>query len=114
MVDSNTVIIVNRNGMGEADQVLQHRLVGTYLNLLNEHAILPAAICFYSEGVFLAVDGSPVLDVLESLEKKGVRLILCTTCVHYYNLAERVKVGIVGGMGDILEAERMASKVITL
>ncbi len=114
MLDSNTVIIINRNGMGEADQVLQHRLVGTYLNLLNEHNLLPAAICFYAEGVFLAVDGSPVLEVLQSLEQKGVRLILCTTCVHYYNLAERVKVGIVGGMGDILEAESRASKVITL
>jgi len=27
---------------------------------------------------------------------------------------DKVKVGIVGGMGDILEAQRRASKVITL
>ncbi len=114
MVDSDTVIVINRNGMGEADQVLQHKLVATYLQLLDEHDLLPAAICFYTEGVYLAVDGSPVLDTLRSLEKKGVRLILCTTCLNYYNLVERVQVGIVGGMGDILEAERKASKVITL
>ncbi len=113
-VETDTKVVINRNGMGEADQGLQHKLIGTYLNLLDEHNILPAAICFYAEGVYLAVDGSPVLDVLKSLEKKGVHLILCTTCLNYYNLVERVQVGIVGGMGDILEAQRRASKVITL
>ena len=114
MVNSDTVIVINRNGMGEADQVLQHKLVTTYLQLLDEHDLLPAAICFYTEGVYLAVDGSPVLETLRSLEKKGVRLILCTTCLNYYNLVERVQVGIVGGMGDILEAQNKATKVITL
>ncbi len=114
MSDADMVIIINRNGMGDADQVLQHRLVGNYLRLLDEHNILPGAICFYTEGVHLAVDGSPVLDTLRSLEKKGVRLILCSTCVNYYHLEKRVKVGIVGGMGDILEAQQKAAKVFTL
>ena len=114
MSDSDTVILINRNGMGEADQVLQHKLIGTYLTLLDEHNILPGAICFYTEGVHLAVEGSPVLETLKSLEKKGVRLILCSTCVNYYELKDRIKVGIVGGMGDILEAQRAAAKVITL
>jgi len=114
MADADTVILINRNGIGEADPVLQLRLVGTYLKLLDENNILPGAICLYTEGVHLAVDGSPVLEVLQSLEKKGVRLILCSTCLNYYNLAERVKVGIIGGMGDIIEVQRLAAKVITL
>jgi selenium metabolism protein YedF len=114
MLDSDTVILITRNGMGEADQVLQHKLIGTYLKLLDEHDILPGAICFYTEGVHLAVEGSPVIETLRSLEKKGVPLILCSTCLNYYNLMAKVKVGIVGGMGDILEAQQRASKVITL
>jgi hypothetical protein len=111
---SDTVILITRNGMGEADQTLQHKLIGTYLKLLDEHDLLPGAICFYTEGVRLAVEGSPVLETLGSLEKKGVRLILCSTCLNYYNLMDKVKLGIVGGMGDILEAQTRASKVITL
>jgi hypothetical protein len=111
---ADTVILINRNGLGEADQVLQHKLVSSYLTLLDEHNLLPAAICFYAEGVYLAVAGSPVLEILQSMEKKGVRLILCTTCVNYYNLHRRVKVGIEGGMSDILEAQLRAVKVITL
>jgi selenium metabolism protein YedF len=114
MSDSNTVIFITRNGMGEAEQALQHKLISTYFKLLDEHNILPGAICFYTEGVHLAVEGSPVLDTLQSLERKGVRLILCSTCLDYFNLTEKVQVGIIGGMGDILEAQRLATKVITL
>ena len=62
----------------------------------------------------MVVEGSPVLDLLQSLEAKGVRLIICSTCLQYYGLTEKVKVGIVGGMGDILLAQWMAGKVITL
>ena len=62
----------------------------------------------------MAVEGSPVLDLLRTLEAKGVRLILCSTCLQYFGLTDKVAVGIVGGMGDILLAQWMASKVITL
>jgi len=114
MSDSDTVILITRNGMGEAVQELQHKLIGTYLKLLDEHDVRPGAICFYTEGVKLVVEGSPVLNTLQSLEQKGVRLILCSTCLNYYDLLDKVKVGIVGGMGDILEAQRQAAKVITI
>jgi hypothetical protein len=112
--DSETVILVTRNGMGEAEPELQKKLITTYFKLLDENNILPAVICFYANGVHLVVGGSPVLDSLKSLESKGVRLVLCSTCLSYYNLTDKVQVGIVGGMTDIIEAQRLASKVISL
>jgi len=111
--DSETVLLITRNGMGDAEPALQQKLITTYFKLLDENNILPAAICFYANGVHLVVEGSPVLDTLSSLEAKGVHLVLCSTCLNYYNLLDRVCVGIVGGMTDILEAQRLASKVIT-
>jgi len=112
--DSDTVLLITRNGMGDAEPALQHKLIPTFFKLLDENNILPAAICFYANGVRLVVEGSPVIDLLKSLEAKGVRLVLCSTCLNYYNLTEQVKIGIVGGMTDILEAQQRASKVITL
>lgn len=112
--DSETVILITRNGMGEAEPELQQKLITTYLKLLVENTILPAVICFYTDGVRLAVTGSPVLEQLKSLEAKGVRLILCSTCLGFFNLADQVQVGIVGGMTDILEALRQAPKVISI
>jgi intracellular sulfur oxidation DsrE/DsrF family protein len=111
---SDTIILVTKEGMGSADVTLQHKLLDTYLNLLLENQTLPAAICFYTEGVKLVVEGSPFLDRLSQIEQKGVRLIICSTCLNYFGISEKVQVGIVGGMSDILEAQSRASKVITL
>ena len=113
-IDSDTVILFTRNGMGDAEPELQVKLASTYLKLLDENNILPAAICFYTDGVKLVVESSPVLDSLRSLESKGVRLILCSTCLNYFNLTEKVKVGIVGGMTDIIEAQMKAGKVVSI
>ena len=67
--------------MGSADAQLQLRLFDTYLNLLLENGSLPAAMCFYTEGVRVVAEGSPLLARLSEIEKKGVRLIICSTCL---------------------------------
>ena len=110
----DTVIQITNNGMGKADETLQHKLIGKYLELIQLNASLPNAICFYTDGVKLVVEGSPVLEQLGALEAKGVRLIVCSTCLDHFNLTDKVQLGIVGGMTDIIEAQTNAEKVITL
>jgi intracellular sulfur oxidation DsrE/DsrF family protein len=110
----NTVILVTVNGMGKGPVDLQLQLIGKYFELLAMQETLPAAICFYTEGVNLVVEGSLVIEKLHALEAKGTRLIVCSTCLNYFKLADKVKVGIVGGMGDILEAQMRAEKVISI
>lgn len=114
MPTPETTLLISRKGMGEADPELQTRLIQTYFKLIDEADTLPALICFYAEGVHLVLKGSPVLEPLQSLEAKGVRLIICNTCLNFYGLADQVAVGIKGGMTDIIEAQRRAGKVITL
>lgn len=110
----STVILITNNGMGQGDLELQHKLIQTYLRLLDENEMLPAVICFYTEGVKLVTEGSPVIEVLQAIESKGTHLVICGTCLNYYGLTDRVRVGIVGGMTDIIEAQRRADKLITL
>jgi len=110
----NTIILVTNNGMGKADETLQQKLFKKYLELIQQNDSLPNAICFYTEGVKLVVEGSSVLEQLKALEEKGVRLIVCRTCLEYFDLIDKVQIGIVGGMGDIIEAQMQAEKVITL
>ncbi len=110
----NTVILVTNNGMGKADETLQIILFDKYLDLIQLHNELPAAFCFYTDGVKLVCEGSLVIEQLKKLESKGVRLIVCSTCLNYFELSEKLQVGVVGGMGDIIEAQMKAEKVITL
>lgn len=108
-----TVIVINRNGMGDAPEELGYKLVQTHLSLL-QGEWLPSAICLYAEGVKLTVNGSPVLDQLQELSQQGVLILICSTCLNYYGLIDEVVVGTVGGMNDIMDVQHHANKVITL
>lgn len=100
--------------MGNADKFLQHKLIKSYLKLLIESEELPDVITFYTEGVKLTVDGSPVLEELQTLSDKGVLLFICSTCLNYYGIADKVRVGLQSHMPDILAVQQKADKVITL
>lgn len=111
---ADTVILITNDGMGNAEKPLRVKLLSTYLRLLQDIEPLPAAICFYTDGVKMAVEGSPVIEELKALEERGVHLILCGTCLKYFQLAGKVEVGFQGGMTDIIEAQWRADKLITI
>lgn len=52
---ANTILLITREGIGSAELALQHKLFDTQLKLLLENNSLPAAICFYTDGVKLVV-----------------------------------------------------------
>jgi hypothetical protein len=44
--------------------------------------------------------------------RRGGRV--CLTCLNHYGLADKIKVGTVGGMPAIIAAQLAATKVVTL
>ena len=113
-MNSQTVLVFTRNGLGQAPEDLQGKLTQKFLSLIYESGMLPAKILFYTDGVKLACAGSPIIELLKQIELEGVELVLCKTCLDYYDLQGKVAVGIVGGMPDIIEAMEKAGKVISL
>lgn len=109
-----TVLVFTRNGMGEAPEGLQQTLVAKFLSLAAQAEEKPAKILFYTEGVKLVCEGSPVLQWLRIMEDAGVELIVCSTCLEYFGLIDKVRVGKVGGMPGILAALQEADKVVSL
>jgi sulfur relay (sulfurtransferase) complex TusBCD TusD component (DsrE family) len=112
-MDKESVLLFTRNGIGHAPEALQQTLAAKFLALTLESGQLPGKILFYTDGVKLACQGSGVIDILKKIEAQGVELVLCKTCLDYFNLTSAVEVGVVGGMGDILEAIHQAGKVIS-
>ncbi len=112
-MNADTMILFTREGMGQAPGDLQQKLAGIFLNLLNQ-GDPPGVIACYGEGVRLACVGSPGLELLQALADKGTRIILCQTCLDYFALRHQVRVGIIGGMGDIVAAMTQASQVISV
>jgi len=103
----SVVVVFKSNGLGHTQaQDLKEKLVASFLGLIVDADTLPQAICFYTDGVKLACEGSPVLEALQALESCG------TTCLNYFGLMDEVRVGIPGGMGDIITAMWSADSVL--
>lgn len=109
-----TLILVNRCGMGQGEPELQLKLIVSYFNQLLSGNRIPHTIAFYGEGVKLVVSGSLALEPLARLAEKGVLLRACTTCLNYYGILDRLKIGEAGTLQQIVEAQWAADKVITL
>jgi intracellular sulfur oxidation DsrE/DsrF family protein len=109
------VVVFKSDGMGTtAAQPLRETLARKFLGLIIDADPLPAAICFYTDGVKLICEGSPILAELAALEQRGVPLVICKTCLDYFGLADQVRCGVVGGMTDIITAMWAADSLIEL
>ena len=62
----------------------------------------------------LVAEGSPLVLSLKLLEKLGIRLVACQTCLGYYGLEDKVVVGQVGGIKEIARLMAEAEKVIAV
>ena len=74
---------------------------------------LPAKIVLMNSGVLLAIENSPVLADLQSINQCGVEVIACGTCLDFYKVKDQLRVGRISNMYEIYEV-LAAHRVITL
>jgi selenium metabolism protein YedF len=98
--------------MGEGDDELGHLLMNNYIKAIKDLDRLPQKMVFYNNGVKLATNGSPVIEHLKDLEKMGVELLLCSTCVNYYSLEANFGAGSLSNMYAIAEVMASAGNIV--
>ncbi len=106
------IIIFSRPFMGEGDDELGAILVKSFFHTIVETGPAPGALLLYNSGVLLAVEGSGVVDDIQSLESMGTKILVCGTCLDYYNLKDKLIAGSVSNMYDIKESMYSASLII--
>jgi len=67
--------------------------MANFLRLLGESQDKPGTLVFWNAGVRLVCEGSWALDHLKKLEEQGVEILACTTCLEYFDLVDKLKVG---------------------
>lgn len=108
----NFVVVISTDKMGEGDDQLGHLLMTNFIKALKDLDELPKKMVFYNNGVKLAIKSSPVIDHLRDLEKMGVDLLLCATCVNHYSLETVVGAGTVSNMYTIAEVMTSAGNIV--
>uniref|UniRef100_UPI003FED6D04 sulfurtransferase-like selenium metabolism protein YedF n=1 Tax=Fusobacterium mortiferum TaxID=850 RepID=UPI003FED6D04 len=110
--EENTVVVIDSLHMGKGDVELGRILMKGFIYTLSEIEELPKTILFYNEGVKLAIEGAESLQDLKSLEERGVEILSCGTCLNFYGITEKLRVGSVTNMYTILERQMKAKRVI--
>lgn len=105
------VLVLNRLFMGTGSEELGKILMQACINSLVETTPLPSAILFYNAGVNLVCESSPVLPALRDLESRGIRMLVCGTCLDYFDLKQKLLVGRVSNMYDIMQTIASAGAV---
>jgi selenium metabolism protein YedF len=108
----NYVVAITSDKMGDGDDELGHLLISNFIKALKDLDKLPQHMVFYNKGVNLAIKDSPVIEHIKDLEKMGVEIHLCATCVNYYKLEKSIDVGTLSNMYSIAEVMASAGNVI--
>jgi selenium metabolism protein YedF len=108
-------VFIGKDVVGAGDPTLGYNLMKMALYTLAQGDSVPAHVLFMNDGVKLpAGEEQQVIDSLMALIEKGSIVLVCGTCLNFYGIADRLKVGIVSNMYDILGAMQRADKVISL
>jgi len=106
------VVVLSDNRMGRGDDILGDLLIRGFIHTLLQLQPPPARIVCYNAGVKLALADSSVLDDLRDLEKSGTEILICGTCADFFGVTDRVSVGHISNMYDIVEILAGAGRVV--
>ena len=67
-----------------------------------------------NDGVKLATENSPSLGELQELEKQGIEVFACGTCLARLGLTDKLAAGKISNMDEIAGKMLNAGKVISL
>ena len=106
------VVVLSSDKMGEGDEELGKVLIKGFIYAITQLDKYPKAVLLYNSGVKLSSEGSDSLEDLKVLEKHGVEILSCGTCLNFYNLQDKLQVGKVTNMYSIVEELAGATNVI--
>ena len=106
------LVVLSGNVMGTGDPKLGTSLVKAFVFALTKQDQLPDTILCYNTGASLTCEGADTLEDLKLLESEGVTILTCGTCLDFYGLKEKLAVGGVTNMYDIVERMESAAQII--
>ncbi len=112
--ESRIAVLVGTDSMGKGDETLGQKLICNFIATLKEMGPELWRLILLNGGVKLTVEGSECLEALMALEKDGVHVLVCGTCLNYFGLLEKKLAGETTNMLDIVTAMQLADKVISV
>lgn len=110
--NGKTVVVLASDVMGEGDKKLGKILMKGFIYALTQLEKLPDTIIMYNSGAYLSIKDSESAEDFGLLEREGVEILTCGTCLNHYGLTEKLAVGSITDMYTITERLSEAGKII--
>ena len=108
------VYLITSNALGQGSPDLGQVLMKSLFTTLVEMDPPPGALLLLNTGVFLTCEGSEVLSHVEKMHAAGTEVLSCGTCLDYYRIKDKLRIGAVSNMLVINDYLIKAPKVITI
>ena len=107
------VYVISSDSMGRGSDELGWALLQTYIQTIKDVRPLPARILFYNSGVKLVTAASGALGALVQLQELGVEILVCGTCLDFFQLKSAIQVGHISNMHEIMSAMAEAGRLVS-
>jgi selenium metabolism protein YedF len=105
------LLVVGTDVMGREEE-LGKTLMKAFFETMKVYKQLPHTIFLLNTGVNLATIDADIVGLLKEIEKMGVEIYSCGTCLTKYNLESDLKVGHRGTMNIVVEGMQDFEKVV--
>lgn len=107
-------VFVGKEMIGAGDPELGENLLKMFFYTLTQDENIPEYLLFMNAGVKIPVENEQITEHLKELQDKGAQVLVCGTCLNFYEIADKLQTGTVSNMYDIVGAMKSVDKVITV
>jgi selenium metabolism protein YedF len=105
------LLVVGSDIMGREEN-LGKTLMKAFFETMKVYKQLPHTIFFLNTGVYLTTTNTDIAGLLQEMEKMGVEIYSCGTCLTKYNLESKLAVGHRGTMNIVVEGMQDFEKTV--
>ncbi|MBI4684207.1 MAG: sulfurtransferase-like selenium metabolism protein YedF [Nitrospirae bacterium] len=103
--------VVSSDVIGK-DEELGKILMKGFFETMKVTKELPDTIFFLNAGVKLTSVDETIAVLLKEIEQMGVSMYSCSTCLKYYGIEDKLKIGQAGGMFILIEGMKDFKKTV--
>ena len=108
------MVLITSDHMGHGDDGLGDMLMFNFLKTLKEMGPELWRVAFVNNGVKFTAEGSEAVPVLQELVAAGVQITACGACLAYFHILDKMQVGEVTNMLEIVTGMKLADSVVTI
>jgi selenium metabolism protein YedF len=105
------LLVIGSDIMGREEE-LGKTLMKAFFETMKVYKQLPHTMFFLNTGVYLTTTNADIVGLLKEMEKLGVEIYSCGTCLTKYNLEAELKVGHRGTMNIVVEGMQDFEKTV--